>query len=142
MDYCEIFLQNQLRMFTSLTTRKVAETQLWSVFLILLDFNFNLTSGFSVTVLCNGKFKDSAIVTCKNGIGWEGGLDWLNLDCRYTAVLVNKTANSTGNSTGNSTTKTGIFRQNYALRTSGHPVFILFNVMYVLLVFNIYLDVF
>ena len=95
-------------------------------------------------MLCNGKLKESAIVTCTVDIGWVGSADWLELDCRYKAIVVetNKTGNSTGNSTGNATTKTGVFRQNNGQTISKNHIFILSIVVYVLFVSNINLHVF
>ncbi|KAL5257730.1 hypothetical protein ACHWQZ_G012598 [Mnemiopsis leidyi] len=44
--------------------------------------------GFSVTVLCNGNLKKSAIVKCTENIGWVGSLDWNDLECRYRGIVV------------------------------------------------------
>ena len=94
-----------------------------------------------MTVLCNGKLKESAIVTCTENIGWVGGADWIDLDCRFKGIVVNTSGNSTGNSTGNTTARTGVFRQNNGFKIIGNPVFIIFCVMYILSVLNIYLKI-
>ena len=86
-----------------------------------------MLSGFSVTVLCNGNLKKSAIVKCTENIGWVGSLDWNDLECRYrgTVVVANATDNSTSNSTVNGTSRTGLFRHNDQYRTTPSYLFIL-----------------